>query len=154
MNIKWTIEKKRGNFRPVLQYEILLEGFEQKLAVATVTMTSQICQVPEPRNRFCLPDTNERVKGWLPSLFHRISTPGFRRGEIQKRIILPYANDSEFTEVEASFLRLRSEFENAMQAAKASEAVLSRKELRLTEATGKKMAGDIAAHRMLQLVSV
>jgi len=154
MNIKWTIEKKRGNFRPILDYEILLESFEKELAVATVSITSQIAQIPEQRSRFCLPDTNERVTGWLPARFHLLSTPGFRRGEIQKRIILPYADNSKFAEIEASFIRLRSEFENQMQAAKDSKAVLSRKELRLTEATGKKMAGDIAAHRMLQLVGV
>jgi len=152
MNIKWTIEKKRGNFRPVLLYEINLESFEKKLAVATVSIASSIAHIPEPRSRFCLPDTNERVKGWLPTLFHRISTPGFRRGELQKRIILPYATDGQFAEVEASFKFLRSEFEKEMQSAKFSDSVLIRKELRLTPQTSKKMAGGIAAHRMLQLV--
>ncbi len=154
MNIKWTIEKKRGNFRAVLFYEINLEDFEKKLAVATVSIVSSIAHIPDPRHRFCLPDTNERVKGWLPARFHHLSTPGFRRGEIQKRIILPYVTDNKFVEVEASFNLLRSEFEKEMQAAKQSESVLIRKELRLTQETSKKMAGDIAAHRMLQLVGV
>ncbi len=154
MNIKWTIEKKRGNFRAVLNYEICLEDFEKELAVPTVTIVSRIAQIPEPRNRFCLPDTNERVRGWLPARFHPMSTPGFRRGETQKSILLPYVSSSQFSEVEASFCLLRSEFEKEMQAAKESESVLIRNELRLTEKTSKKMAGDIVAHKMLKLVGV
>ncbi len=152
MIIKWTIEKQLGNFRPVLSYEITLEGFEKKLAVATVEVTSAIAQVPESRNRFCLPNSNERVAGWQPAAFHRISTPGFRRGVTQKRILLPFVSANEFVEVEESFSLLRSAFEKEMQLTKNSKPVLIRKELRLTEETNRLMAKDIVAHKMLQLV--
>lgn len=152
MKITWTIEKPRGNFRPVLEYKITLEDFEKALAMPPVSIASEIPQIPDPRRKFCLPGTNERESGWVPTRFHQLSSPSFRRAQGGKRIILPYTLCGSFVQVENSFRRLRQAFEREMQAARDSGPVLMRRELCLTDDTRKEMATNIAAHRMLQLV--
>lgn len=152
MKIKWTIEKPRGNFRPVLEYEMILEDFEKELAMPSVSVSSDVPVIPDPRCHFCMPNSNEREPDWRPTRFHNFTSPDFRRGKANKRLILPYTCSSDFVEVESSFKRLRDAFEKEMQGAKDSESLLIRKELCLTEEARQNMATGIAAHRILQLV--
>ena len=152
MKIKWSIEKQQGNFRPVLEYKITLEEFEKDLAMHTVRVTSRIPKIPESIQRFCLPDTMEREADWKPKAFHVIYTPSFSRGELKNKLILPYQNDTEFAMVEDSFKLLRQAFETELQAARDSMSVFQRHEMCLTDETRQKMATDIAASKMLNLV--
>lgn len=154
MKIKWTIEKPQGNFRPILHYEFQLEGFEKKLAMPAVEVISTIPLIPDPRQRFCLPNTHERANDWRPTQYCTLSTPNFRQGTRQHRLILPYPKDTRFDYIEDSFKRLRTAFETEMQAAKNSEAIVLRQELCLTENTRQHLATDIAAHKILQLAGV
>jgi hypothetical protein len=153
MNIKWKIEKKRGNFRALLIYRITLEDLEVKMALPAVSVTSMIPLLPDRYERFCRPDCNERRAGWQPEHFHKISSPDFRVRTLRKRLILPYTFNGKFEAVETSFARLREAFETELLSAYASGPIHMRKEMGMSQETGHRMAGGIAAQRMLKLVN-
>jgi len=152
MNIKWNIEKNKGNFRPVLNYEITLEKFEKKLALPQVSTTTKIPVILDSFDRYCLPDCNERHLEWRPGNFHRMYVPSFNQRSVLREIILPYTDNGDFSYVTDSFSGLRIAFERELLAARNSRPVSIRKELGMSSDTRKKMVGDIAAQRMLQVV--
>lgn len=151
MHIKWKIQKRSGHFRPVLAYQIALEDFEKDLALPAVKVDSDIAKIPNAHERFCLPDTNERDRTWQAEQYHKLASPDFHRAILQKQIILPYTCSQEFQEIETSFAKLRSAFEEALLAAYASSSFSIRKEMGLTSETRTQMATGIAASRMLNL---
>lgn len=154
MKIKWTIEKQRGNFRPVLEYDIVLEDFEIELALPSVKIVSDIACIPDPKCKFCLPHSNEREAHWQADKYHNMYSPDCRKGKINKRIILPFTIINDFKLIENSFIRLREAFEKEMQAAKDSESILIRQHLSLSDDVRNNMAAGIAAHKLLQFARV
>ncbi len=60
MQITWNIQKKRGNFRPCLNYSLILESFEKKLAINAIQIETLIPQIPNPHQNYCMPGENER----------------------------------------------------------------------------------------------
>ena len=153
MHIKWKIEKKRGNFRPLLSYQITLEELERELAIPAVSTTSLIPVLPDRYDRFCRPHCNERNNHWRPKHFHKLSTPDFRKGSLRDRIILPYPSFTDYDDVETSFGILRKAFEEELQSAYDSSPMFMRREMGMSEEAGRKMASGFVAHRMLKLVN-
>ena len=105
MKIKWEIEKKRGNLRPLLRYTITLESYETALAPPQVHAESSLPKIPSDSQKHCLPGQNERKKGWRPGAFHTLFTPYFKDGTLSETLRLPWREKGDYPEVKASFLR-------------------------------------------------
>jgi len=114
VNIDWVISKKRGNFRPVLQYAIKLTDFERDLGVPMVRIESSIPKPPEASWEYCWPGQNERGP-WTPAEFHQLATPAHKTGEATGILRLPWRESGEFPEVETSFQALREAFERVLE---------------------------------------
>lgn len=153
MEIKWHIRKKRGNFRPSLNYHIRLEPFEKELAVHAVSIESRIPLVPNPHQGFCLPGENERAPAWKPALFHSLSVPHFKKGEISGFIRLPFRASGEYPEVEASFADLRTAYEKVVNEAYGRTPIDRTGEMGISTATRETIAAAVTARRMLAFCS-
>lgn len=151
MIIKWTITKERGNFRPSLHYAITLEDFEKALAVNALTIKSEIPKIPNPHLRHCLPGTNEREPGWKPYDFHFISVPYFKTGERGECIRLPFRENGGYPEVEASFKRLRCEYEKIVRQAYDHKPLNETNELDMSPETRRHIAANVFSSRLLDL---
>lgn len=145
MKINWTIAKKRGNFRPSLNYRITLEAFEKKLAVNAVSIKSTIPEIPNPHQGFCLPDTNERIPHWEASNCHYLSVPYFKKGEVNGFIRLPFRESREYPEVAASFQTLRESYETVVRQAYGQEPLHLENELDMSRRTKQEIAATITA---------
>jgi len=150
MKINWTITKKRGNHRSSLNYHISLETFEKDLAVHAVCIQSLIPKIPNSHQSFCLPNENERHPKWMPALFHSISVPYFKNGEISEFIRLPFRSSGEYPEVKASFLMLQEQFEKIVQQAYGHAPVDIQDELDISPETKTRIAPGVAAQKMLK----
>jgi len=151
MRIKWEIKKKRGNFRPSLNYVIVLEPFEKKLAVHAVSVQSTIPMVCDPHLSFCLPGENERELSWEPSGFHVLSAPFFKNGRISEFIRLPFRASGEYPEVEASFEKLRKNHERVVQKAYRLAPINTQGNLDICHETKKQIAAMVTADRFMDL---
>ncbi len=145
MKINWTITKKRGNFRPTLNYKITLEAFEKKLAVNAVSIKSTIPAVPDPHQGFCLPGTNERSPQWKGSNCHYLSVPYFKKGEASGFIRLPFRESREYPEVTASFQTLRDAYETVVRQAYGHGPLNLTDELEMSQGTKQEIAATITA---------
>ena len=145
MKINWTITKKRGNFRPSLNYKLLLEPFEKKLAVNAVTIKSTIPEIKDSHQNFCLPGTNERAPHWHPTGFHYLSVPYFKKGEASGFIRLPFRESGAYPEVAASFQVLRDEYEAVVRQAYGQNPIHLEEELEMSRRTKQEIAPAITA---------
>ena len=152
MKIKWEIEKKRGNLRPLLHYTITLEAFETALAPPPVTITSHLPKVPAESQRHCLPGQNERKEDWKPEALHPLTTPFFKDGTRSETLRLPWRETPDYPEVEASFLALREKFEDELKRAYDSAPISIQKELGITAETRHHVVSGVAAERFLRVV--
>lgn len=151
MRIKWTINKKRGNFRPCLNYTITLETFEKDLAVNALTIKSLIPRIPNPTQAFCLPGTDERDASWTAGDYHHISVPYFKNGEVREFIRLPFRESGRYPEVEASFKLLRQAYEDVVQAAYSRSPICQQGEMDISGDTKKVIAARVAGSKLLNL---
>lgn len=151
MKIHWTIKKKRGNYRPSLNYHIRLEPFEKDLAVHAVRVQSLIPEIPDSHQSFCMPDQNERHPSWAPMSFHSISVPYFKKGEIREFIRLPFRDSGEYPEIKASFLLLRKTYEKIVRQAYGHASLEIQEELDTSPETKACIAPAVAAKKMLEL---
>lgn len=151
MKIKWDIKKKRGHFRPSLNYHIRLESFEKALAVPAVRIQSLIPEIPNSHLSFCMPLENERCPGWEPVSYHPLSVPYFKHGETHGFIRLPFRNSREYPEVEESFKILRREYECIVLQAYSQGPVCVRGELDISTHTRTNIAAAVTARKMLGL---
>lgn len=151
MRIKWNIKKKRGNFRPSLNYIITLESFEIKLAVNAVSIHSTIPRILKPHLSFCLPGENERDSAWEPESFHFLSVPYFKDGQISEFIRLPFRSSGEYPEVKASFEKLRKAYEIVVQKAYGLAPIEREEELDISQDTKVQIAAMVTADRFLDL---
>ena len=149
MRIQWTIKKKRGNFRPTLNYELTLEEHEKAMAVHAVGIDSLIPYIPRPHESHCLPGENERVDGWEPRDFVRLSVPHFKTGEIREFIRLPYRENMDYPEVEASFRMLRERFEAMVRRVYGQSPFEETGSLDVTPETAKDIAAAVTARKLL-----
>ncbi|MEA1966774.1 MAG: hypothetical protein U9N77_00895 [Thermodesulfobacteriota bacterium] len=150
MLINWKIKKKRGNHRPSLNYKIVLEDFEKKLAVPSIIIQSILPKIPNSHESFCLPGTNERDSFWKPEKFHYISVPYFKTGELSEFIRLPFRESRKYPEVEESFKSLRYEFEKTVKQAYGQEPFEYDNELEISRKTKQTIAAKITALKFLK----
>lgn len=151
MNIQWSITKKRGNLRPLLNYTITLNEFEKGLAMPAVRIESTIPKPPDAGWEHCWPGQNERAP-WTPAEFHLLMTPSHRAGETTGQVKLPWRESNEYPEVKQSFLALRDAFETALAQAAASAPLHEEDTLEASSAAKKTIAPAYAAERLLQVV--
>ncbi len=151
MKVEWTIQKKRGNHRPVLKYTIKLEPFEIDLAVPQVVIDDAIAKPPDAWRSFCYPGEDERAGAdmdWYP-----LMTPSHKIGETSGSVTLPWRDpDYDYDDVRTAFHRLRRDFEMVLTSAHDSAPVDVVENLELTEDTQKHIAAGVASARFLSAV--
>ncbi|HML53481.1 MAG TPA: hypothetical protein PKC79_05250 [Solidesulfovibrio magneticus] len=150
MRITWHIVKKRGNLRPELVYDVVLEGHEKALALPYVRIDSTIPEPPSSWQAHCYPGQHERA-GAAPAGFYQLATPNHATGTLRQSLRLPWREDNDYPEVEASFAALRRAFEAAFAAAGASQPMDVRGELTLTAGLKRDLAPSLMADRLLGL---
>lgn len=150
MRITWNIEKKRGNLRPVLAYQVVLEGFEKSLALPMVRVESTIPEPPSSWQAHCYPHEFERA-GADPVGRYQLSTPGHVRARHGQSLRLPWREDNRYPEVEESFELLRQAFEQALGAAHASQPMEESGELAVSASLKRRLAPSLLADRLLKL---
>lgn len=149
MKINWQIEKKRGNYRPKLSYQIMLEEFERELAVDAVQIKSSIAKLQDATKEYCMPGSHERHPDWQPQDYHYLSVPYFKDGKSSGVFRLPFRENGEYPEVEASFQLLRKEYEEVVKKAYAHQPIKTHGELDLTRKTKEAIAASLTAKKML-----
>lgn len=148
MIIEWNLNKKRGNFRPVLTYSIKLEDFEKELGLPQVVLESSIPEPPESWSASCLPGKNER--NGKNCTTYRLYTPDHKKGEVEGKFTLPWRTDSNYSEIKASFLKLREDFETVLKEAYDSHPVDIEGKLELSEETRRHIASGLVSQRFLK----
>jgi hypothetical protein len=156
MKIEWSIIKKRGNLRPLLNYKVSLEEHEKNLAVPPVSIVSTIPRPKEDWQEHCYPgqyERNEREEVASACEFYTLEAPS-HKGHAWTRVLrLPWRENNLYPEVEASFDQLRQELENELQTAHASLPMQKSGALQ-TSASGKTaIAPGILADRFLRIAS-
>ncbi len=151
MIVDWKIKKKRGNFRPVLTYNIKLESFERSLAIHAVNIESKIPYIPRSHENFCLPGENERHPNWEPKRFHRLQVPYFKTGETNGFIRLPFKESNDFPEVESAFRELRTVYEEKVCIAYNQAPFESKGSLDISCKTKEKVAAKVTADKLLAI---
>jgi len=150
MRITWRIEKRRGNLRPVLTYEAVLEGAEKELAVPFVRIESTIPEPPSSWQAHCYPHEHER-SGAAPCGCYTLATPGHQRPKNSQSLRLPWREGNSYPEVEESFRQLRLAFEEALAAAHDSDPMDEQGELSLSTGLRRELAPALMAERLLRL---
>ncbi len=149
MKICWSIDKKRGNYRPTLQYTITLEAHERAIAVDSLRIESTIPRIPTAGRSWCLPGQDERAEGWQPTEFHSLTVPWFKVGESSDVLRLPFRDSGLYPEVEASFARLRSAWEEVVRTTWNWEPLAESGMMETSEETKSAIAARLAAMQML-----
>lgn len=152
MILEWTIRKKRGNYRPMLEYSISLESFERNLAVPQVVLDSSIPRPPQGWTNHCHPGHAERAG--LPCETYRLHTPSHKQGKLSDSLRLPWREDGEYPEVETSFRLLREHFEIVLKNTYDSQPFEQSGRLELSGETRRHVATGVAAQRFLQAVGL
>ena len=150
MRITWHIAKKRGNLRPELSYDVVLEGHEKALALPYVRIDSTIPEPAASWQAHCYPHEHERA-GQIPASVYQLATPNHAAGTLRQSLRLPWREDNVYPEVEASFQALRRAFEAAFAAAGASQPMDVRGELTLSAGLKRDLAPSLMADRLLGL---
>lgn len=150
MRIEWRIDKQRGNLRPVLRYTVSLEPHEKALAVPSVRVQSTIPEPPDSWRPHCYPGESERA-GEASKGMYVLDAPSHAGRETETTLRLPWREDNEYPEVEASFALLRDACEAQLTRAHASEPMNLRGELRATESLRRHVAPAVVAERLLRL---
>ncbi|THB64086.1 MAG: hypothetical protein D6E12_15630 [Desulfovibrio sp.] len=151
MNIEWNITKKRGNFRPILQYRITLTEFEKQLGMPAVRIESSIPKPPDRGLTYCWPNHNERA-AWVPSEYYLLMTPPHTKQETHESIKLPWRESNEYPEVGLSFAHLREAFEQVLARSAKSTPMEEQGSLAASAAAKSEIAPAAAAQRILQVV--
>jgi hypothetical protein len=151
MKIEWKIEKKRGNYRPVLKYGITLEDFEVDLAVPQVVLEEALPCPPSAWRSFCYPGQDERAD--TPTEWHRLVTPSHKQGTAHGELTLPWRGpEAGFDDVREAFERLRRDFEAVLVKTHDSSPLDIVENLELSEETRKHIAVGVASARFLSAV--
>ena len=150
MRITWHLEKKRGNLRPELSYDVVLEGQEKSLALPYVRIDSTIPEPAASWQAHCYPCEHERA-GIAPTGVYQLATPNHAAGTLRQSLRLPWREDNAYPEVEQSFRELRRAFEAALAAAHGSQPMDMRGELALSASLKCEMAPALMAERLLRI---
>ena len=153
MRIEWNIEKKRGNLRPSLTYSVTLEEYEKALALPPVSIVSTVPKPEEERQDYCYPCQYERslTPKAEPREYHTLEVPSHKGHTWVRSLRLPWRQDNEYPEVEASFLLLREAFERELAAAHASLPISLDKNLESSRPARAAIAPTVLAERFLRI---
>ncbi len=152
MHIEWTINKERGNMRPVLSYRARLEEHEKALALPQVSILSTIPQPEERNQKFCYPGIMERAEGYKPSSFYTLETPSHIGHPMLHSMNLPWREDNSYPEVEESFNMLRDALEAEIRRACESSPMEETGSVHASTQGKQRLAPGVAAARFLRLV--
>ena len=155
MHIEWKIEKKRGNLRPDLRYSVRLEEHEKALALPPVSIISTIPKPEEERQDYCYPGQYERAEKQNNSNeeYHILEVPSHKGHSWMRSLRLPWRENNEYPEVEASFHLLRSVFETELHSAYESKPIADSYNLQTSNAAKRNIAPGVLAERFLHLVN-
>jgi hypothetical protein len=148
MLIEWTIDKKRGNIRPVLSYTVTLEDHEKALALPSVCIESIIPEPADSWQEYCHPGQCERA-GAPHKGVYRLESPSHKGRSHPQTLRLPWREDNTYPEVEESFAALRDALEKELAAAYASAPVQERGALHTRTAAKALIAPGLVAERLL-----
>ncbi|MFO7596169.1 MAG: hypothetical protein R6W92_07455 [Desulfocurvibacter africanus] len=151
MDIEWSITKKRGNMRPILNYSIILSEFEKDLGMLAVRVESTIPKPPDAGWTHCWPGQNERGD-WRPEEFYLLMTPSHKTGKASETLKLPWRQDNAYPEVEQSFMQLREAFERVLVETADSPPMRASGNLETSGNAKRAVAPAFAAGRILQVV--
>jgi hypothetical protein len=152
VNIEWKIEKKRGNYRPLLHYTVTLNEFECGLCLSAVRVQSVIPKPPEASWSYCWPGQNERGE-WAPSDWYLLMTPSHKDKSTGQTLKLPWRESNAYPEVEESFTALREAFERELSLAIDSAPLNLNGSMELSSLMRKSVAPAYAAQRILRAVN-
>ena len=153
MLIEWNITKKRGNLRPVLSYSIRLEEHEKALAVPLVSIVSTIPKPMEDWQDHCYPGQFERTAEPVFSGFHVLESPSHKGHSWTHTVKLPWRENNEYPEVEASFLLLRDALEKELRAACLSQPMQLRGSVQTSREAKAGMAPGLLAERFARIAA-
>lgn len=148
MDITWKIQKKRGNYRPVLSWVITLEPAEMGLAMAPLALDTGIPMPPAYWEAHCYPGQNERAGAGQQGSWEVI-TPSHRSGKAEGRMILPWREDNFYPEVSAGFERVRTAMEKVLASSMRSLPMDEEGKMVLRDMVKRQMAPGLVADRML-----
>ncbi|TYT73246.1 hypothetical protein [Desulfobotulus mexicanus] len=151
MEIRWSIDKKRGNFRPVLSWSITLEPAEKELGMAPLAVDTKIPMPAAYWESHCYPGQHERSGKPVPGSWEVI-TPAHKSGKSDGRMILPWRENNAYPEVITGFERVREAMEKVLAEAAASTPMHEEEKMALGIMVRKQLAPGLAADRMLSSV--
>jgi hypothetical protein len=152
MKIKWRIKKKRGNYRPYLYCEVMLEEWEKELAPGYVSVS---LDVPDPGyGDCCMPGHKERHPDYQSG--DKCQSLDINHYNQQYQVRLPWRptpngkGQDAYPEVTLAMERLRDAVENALIEAYNSHPINEERELGMTKDCKEKMCAYAAEKRILK----
>lgn len=149
MKIEWSISKKRGNIRPMLSYCFVVESFERELALPPIRIKSNIAEPFDAWEEHCYPNKNERAAEPIYNGFYTLEIVSHKGHLWTQKIRLPWRENNEYPEVEESFKKLRTVFEEELANAHASDVIQKSASLEITDKATQLMAPSLLAERFL-----
>lgn len=148
MRLHWHIDKKRGNFRPVLTYRVELDDWERDLATPALRVPSTIPEPAQSWREYCYPGELERGDT-PPASCYLLEIPPHKGCFGSTSLRLPWREDNCYPEVKDSFEALRRAFEAELDRTRASEPMNECGSLRLSADALRAAAPQIMAARLL-----
>ena len=154
MRVEWRIHKERGNLRPVLYYTVTMEEHEKKLALPPISVLSRIPVPEEHWQEYCYPGQFERgaaKKGneTAEQKFYSMEAPSHKGHSWPQALLLPWRENNEYPEVEASFVQLRAAFEKELAGAYDSLPMEAEASLQTSAAAKRNVAPAVLGERLL-----
>ena len=151
MHIDWTISKRRGNIRPMLDYTVTLEDHERALALPFIRVASTIPEPPDSWQEFCYPGRLERGDAPDSGKTYDLEIPSHKGRLWKQSLRLPWREGNDYPEVAESFGKLRDAFEAELKAAYASEPMDESDSLQTSFDARRFIAPGVLAERFLLL---
>lgn len=149
MEITWKLSKKRGNFRPVLNYKIIIGSDEKDLGIPSLSVDTKILKPIDSWESHCFPNNNERG-GLYDKETYKITTPSFKKPEVKGRLMLAWRETLDYRDVEKGMELVRNEIEKEVLNAQKSLPIEKSGSIEYTSDFRKKAAPAIAAERFLK----
>lgn len=151
MQLTWNITKKRGNWRPVLTYKCVKDGWEDDLAVPGGRTHIRVPSPGSWPSANCMPGEHERSERFQ---MHEsaLELPMYTKTELTVKITLPWRPGAhpEYPEVEEAMGQLMAEWERQVLDALASSALTIEGTVEPSTEFKRQVAPYVAARRMLQ----
>lgn len=150
MQITWKISKKRGYLRPMLTYGISLEEHEKALALPPMRIKSHIPEPLDSWQEHCYPGQHERADPPALGEMYDLDVPSHKGRLWPQSVRLPWREDNNYPEVEASFRLLREVFERELSKAYASQPMALEAGLESTPEARLRVAPGVLGERLVR----